>query len=153
MDKTSFNQTQSKFWGETSNEAQKDFIHKKYTNTSFGSFDKSNAAKKSVNPVRAATQLAKTTRAKKTIEAKSPHSTNNEEPNPFANRQRINMMFKGETPKLKDPDIKDKISKYPPPPNIEKLVAKLTKITEIKKPKISTNPLIIALNAIAKIKK
>ena len=62
-------------------------------------------------------------------------------------------MFKGETPKLKDPDIKAKISKYPPPPNIENLVAKLTKITETKPPKISTNPLIIALNAIAKIKK
>lgn len=54
---------------------------------------------------------------------------------------------------MKDPDIKAKISKYPPPPNIEKLVAKLTKITETKPPKISTNPLVIALNAIAKIKK
>jgi hypothetical protein len=62
-------------------------------------------------------------------------------------------MFKGETPKLKDPEIKAKISKYPPPPNIEKLVAKLTKVSEVKPPKISTNPLIIALNAIAKIKK
>ncbi len=65
------------------------------------------------------------------------------------NRTRINLMFKGETPKLKDPEIKANISKYPPPPNIEKLVAKLTKVTEIKPPKVSTNPLIIALNAIA----
>ena len=62
-------------------------------------------------------------------------------------------MFKGETPKLKDPDIKEKISKYPPPPNIDKLVAKLTKVSEIKPPKVSNNPLIIALNAIAKIKR
>lgn len=71
MDKSQFNQTHSKFWVETSNEAQKDFIHKKYTNTSFGSFDKSNAAKKAANSMRATTQLA-TTRAKKTIDPKSP---------------------------------------------------------------------------------
>jgi hypothetical protein len=99
------------------------------------------------NPVRAATQMA-TSRPKKTLDAKPT-----DEPNPFANRTRFNLMFKGETPKLKDPEIKAKISKYPPPPNIEKLVAKLTKVSEVKPPKVSTNPLIIALNAIAKIKK
>jgi hypothetical protein len=77
----------------------------------------------------------------------------NDEPNPFANRQRINVMFKGETPKLKDPEIKANISKYPPPPNIEKLIAKLTKVTEVKPPKPTNNPLIKALNEIAKIKK
>jgi hypothetical protein len=40
-------------------------------------------------------------------------------------------MFKGETPKLKDPVIKTMIEKYPPPPNIQKLIEKLTKVTEM----------------------
>jgi hypothetical protein len=39
-------------------------------------------------------------------------------------------MFKGETPKLKDPAIKTMIEKYPPPPNIQKLIDKLTKVAE-----------------------
>jgi len=39
-------------------------------------------------------------------------------------------MFKGETPKLKDPEIKSMIEKYPPPPNIQKLIDKLTKVAE-----------------------
>ena len=35
--------------------------------------------------------------------------TPGDQDNPFANRNRINMMFKGETPKLSDFDVKDKI--------------------------------------------
>jgi hypothetical protein len=36
-------------------------------------------------------------------------------------------MFRGETPKVTDPDIKSMIKKYPPKPNIEALMAELTK--------------------------
>lgn len=48
LDRNQFNQTNSKFWGETSNEAQKEFIHRKYTKSSiFNSFDKNPAPRSS----------------------------------------------------------------------------------------------------------
>jgi hypothetical protein len=66
LDKTQLTQTQSKFWSETSNEAQKDFIHRKYTkSTIFNSFDKKPVA-------RSVTQMT-IARGKKTItQSKTP---------------------------------------------------------------------------------
>jgi hypothetical protein len=41
-------------------------------------------------------------------------------------QERINKLFKGETPKVSDSEIKGLITKYPPPPNIQRLIFKLT---------------------------
>ena len=64
-------------------------------------------------------------KSKKPVKIQTSITPGEEDSNPFAKRTRINMMFKGETPKLSDAEIKSKIQKYPPQPNFQKLVQKL----------------------------